>query len=104
MRPLQAKAYKVSHAWSGYRALARVHLEAQAPLDETRDACHHALAGALTTHVDIAIVGVAHEAVTSVLELAIELVEHDVAQQRRQRTALRRSFVGADHHSIRHHH
>ena len=37
------------------------------------------------------------------IELAIELVEHDVAEQRGERTALRDALIRTHHHSIRHH-
>ena len=47
-----------------------------------------------TSHVDHAVVGIADEAQPPLFELLVELVEHDVGQQRRQRAALWRSFAG----------
>jgi hypothetical protein len=37
-------------------------------------------------------------------ELGVELVQHDVAQQRRQWRALRHPFIDADYDTIRQHH
>ena len=100
----EAKAHEVPLFWSGHGALGPVHLEPQPPLDESDHARHHPVPGALASDVDVAVVRVAHEAVAAPVELAVELVQHDVAQQRRQRTALRRSLVRAHHHSVGHHH
>src|SRR5215208_1787740 len=50
------------------------------------------------------VIGVAHETVASACELPVELVEHDVGEQRRERATLRRPLLRADHHSVWHHH
>ena len=74
---------------SGYGALARVHLEAKTPLDEPYHCSHHAAPGAFAADVDVAIVCISHEAVSAFFELPVELVEHDVTEQRRERTTLK---------------
>jgi len=54
-------------------------------------------------HVDVGVIGVADEPVTTPGKLSVELVQHDVGQQRRQRRALRHALVDADHNPIRQH-
>src|SRR5215207_2991048 len=103
-RTPESKAEEVPFFWSGHGALVRVHDEPQALLDEAAYARHHTLAGALALDEDVRVVRVAHEAVTATVELPIELVQHDVAEQRRQRSTLRCPLLRAHHHSIRHHH
>ena len=70
-------------------ALRLVHLETQAPLDERDDAVHDTLSCTLAPYVDVAIIGVADEPEAPPRELFIELAQHDVREQRRQRAALR---------------
>src|SRR6267142_6827662 len=45
-------------------------------------------------HIDIAVIGVADEAMTAPLQFLVQYVQHQVRQQRRERTALRRPLVG----------
>jgi hypothetical protein len=52
---------------------------------------HHSVPGSLAPHVDVAIICVPHEAESTPGELLVQLIEHDVAEQRRQRPALRRA-------------
>jgi hypothetical protein len=54
--------------------------------------------------VDVRVVGVAHEVVAAPGTLAIEFVQHDITEQRRQRPALRHALVRTHHHPIGHHH
>src|SRR5215831_7468205 len=56
--------------------LTPVHLQLQAPRDEATDARQHAHPGSGTPHVDIAIIRVPTESVTSVLEFLVQLVQH----------------------------
>ena len=57
------------------------------------DARHHPLARPLTAHIDVAVVGVAHEAMAALLQFLVQHVQHQVRQQRRERSALRRAFL-----------
>ena len=68
--------------------LRLVHLQAQAPSDEVSHASHHPLARSFAAHVHVAVIGVANELVTTPGELPVELVQHDVREQRRERTAI----------------
>jgi hypothetical protein len=74
-----------------------VDAQLQALLDVLRDALHDALARALASDVDTSVVGVAHEPVPAPLQLPVEVVEHDVAKQRRERRPLRGSFLACVH-------
>src|SRR3954462_11719353 len=55
----QAESKEVASLRAGDRRLAGVDLQAQAPLDEPRQAGHDPLSSAFASHVDVAVVGVA---------------------------------------------
>jgi hypothetical protein len=63
-----------------YAALSRIDLQLQALLNEALQARHHTLPGSVAPYVDVAIIRVPHETMTSLAESLIELIEHDVAQ------------------------
>ena len=69
----------------GHAALVVVDLEAQAPLDETTERRHHPCPGAVTTNENEEIVRVAHVTQAPSCQLPIELIEHDIRKQRRER-------------------
>ena len=100
----EAEADEVPFFGSRYRTLGLIHLEAQPPLDEPDHTGHHTVPRAFASDVDVRVVGVAHEAVAAPGELAVELVQHDITEQRRQRPALRHTLLRAHHHSVGHHH
>src|SRR5688572_1970422 len=85
-------------------ALRLVYLQAQSPFDERLDARHHSLPSSLATHVDVRVVRVANETVPTTRKLLVELIQHDVAQQWRERTALRHPFLRAHNDAVRQHH
>ena len=58
-------------------------------------------AGAANEHVTV--VGIAHEPMAPPRQLLVQLVEDDIGQERRQRTALRGSFLDDDPRAVRHH-
>src|SRR5215472_10816156 len=63
---------------------------------------HDPLAGAATAHVDVAVVGVAAEAVTPPFQFLVEIIEHEVAQKGRKRAALRRPFIHRTNQTVLH--
>src|SRR6266481_730371 len=79
---------------SRYRALRAVDLQLEAPGQKAFDARHDPLPRSPALHIDIAVIGVADEAMTAPLQFLVQYVQHQVRQQRRERTALRRSLVG----------
>jgi hypothetical protein len=68
---------------------------------ETTHRLHHAFARPLGPHVDVEVVGVAHERVTALLQLFVHVVQQHVRQERRQRPALWRALVTLHHHPVR---
>ena len=63
---------------------------------EATDAGHDPFPRPAAANIDVAVVGIAAEAVTPSRQFLVEIVEHEVAQQGRKRTALRRSLVRSD--------
>src|SRR5262245_44567126 len=86
------EAEKRAVPWASHGALLRIDLELEPPLDEAGQACHDPLPGLLAAHVDVTVVGVAHEAVATAFKLAIQLIQHEVREQWRERAALRGPF------------
>jgi hypothetical protein len=76
-----------------HRALLCVHNQLQPLLKKLRDRGHHPFTCNLTAHVYVAVIGITAEAVASLFQFLVELIEQDVGQQRRQWAALRRPFV-----------
>ena len=74
----------IAHPRSGYPALVPVQRQFKALIQEPLHAGHHSLASTMTAHINVRIVGVAHEAMAPLLQFAIEFVEQDVRQQRRE--------------------
>src|SRR6516225_5291735 len=52
-----------------------------------------AIARPLAADIDIAVIGVAYEAVAAFLQLLVQHVQHQIRQQRRERAALRRALL-----------
>src|SRR5208283_1614872 len=73
----------------GDGTLLRVDLELKTSLDEAGHARHDPVAGLFAADVDVAVVRVTHEAVATTLKLAIQFVQHEIREQRRERAALR---------------
>jgi len=86
---------------AGHRALGLVDREAQ-PAVEPPQQGHHPLACLPAADIDVRIVGIAHEAMASAFQLLVHVIEQDVRQQRRQRTALRRPHHPLLDHAIHH--
>ena len=73
-------------------------------LDELGQAFAYALRTPPAFAEDQAVICVTHERMTAALQLLVQFVEHDVAQQRTERTSLRRSLrcrliYSVDHHA-----
>ncbi len=74
---------ELAFAHVGHRALETVHAQVKLLLKEPRHALHHPLARLLRLHVDVAVVGVAAEAMAALLEFLVQIVQHQVGQQGR---------------------
>jgi len=81
----------------------RVNLKFEASLDEASQARHHAQSGLFAADIDVAIIRITHKPVPTTLKLAIQLIQHEVRQQRRERTTLRRPLVACFEQPVRQH-
>src|SRR5262249_13839660 len=82
---------------SRHRTLLVVHLELESLRDEPRDAIHHPLTRSFAANVDVAVVRVSNKPVSPALQLPVEFVEHEVAEQGRKWASLRSPFhTGTD--------
>src|SRR5439155_5280023 len=77
---------------SRHRALLVVHLELESLRDESRDAIHHSLTRPFAADVDITVVRISNETMSPALQLPVEFVEHEVAEQGRKWSSLRSPF------------
>src|SRR5947209_1086477 len=84
-------------------ALARIDLELESALQKARNAAHDALPGLLTANIYIAVVRIPHEAVSTSLQLSVQLIQYQIGQQRRQRPALRCALLAHTHQPVFHH-
>src|SRR5216684_2283248 len=99
----KAEAQELACARFGDRALGLVDPELETLGEELLDALHHPLARPLAAHIDVAVVGVAHEAMAALLQFLVQHVQHQVRQQRRERPALRRALLRRADQPIRQH-
>src|SRR5713226_4165253 len=63
---------------SCHRTLRLIYLELELLCDEARDALHHPLTRAFATNVNITVIRVANKAMSAMLQLAVEFVEHEI--------------------------
>ena len=99
----EAEAQELADARFSDRALGLVDLQLEALGQELLDAGHHPFARPLTANIDVAVVGIAREAMAALLQFLVQNVQHQVRQQRRERPALRRAFLRrADEASLHH--
>ena len=68
-----------------------------------RDTLHHPLARLFAANVDVTVVRIANKAMSSTLQLPVEFVEHEVAEQGRKWPSLRSSFHAWTDQSVLHH-
>src|SRR6476646_2951355 len=64
---------------------------------------HHAFTSAAAADIDIAVVCVAAKAVTPSGQLLVEIVEHEIAQEGRERATLRGPLVHRADQTVFHH-
>src|SRR3954454_14767075 len=88
----------------GHGTLLRVDLKLEAPFDEASEARHHPNPGLLAADIDVAVVRIAHKSMPTALKLAIQFVQHEIREQRRKRSALRRTLPASLEHPLVAHH
>ena len=88
---------------SRHRALRLVDLQPQLRGQEPAHRGHDPFAGADAANIDVAVVRVPAETVTASGQFLVEIVEHEVAQEGRERTALRGPLVHRKNQAVFHH-
>ena len=83
---------------SGDGTLLRIDLQFEAPFDEAGQARHDPSASLFTADVDVTVIRVPHEPVAATLKLAIQFIQHEVREQGREWTALRRRGCAGSAH------
>src|SRR6266568_478045 len=63
----EAESEKLSLPRSSHGALRLIHLEFESVCEEARDALHHSQSRSFAAHIDVAIVGIPYEAMTTPL-------------------------------------
>src|SRR5438552_8413321 len=99
----KAESQELSLLRFRHRTFRLVHLELQLFGDESLPALHHPLPRPLAAYVDVTVVRIPHETVAASLQLPVQVVQHEVTQQWRKRTALRRPFHTRTHQPALHH-
>src|SRR4030043_2467295 len=84
-------------------AFVPVHLNLEFSLKETADTCHRTMSGTFRLYQNDQIICVACEPMTALFELLIEVIQKDIAQHWRKRTALRHSLCSPVQPSVDHH-
>src|SRR5438445_11273976 len=79
----KAESEKLPFLRSRHRALGLIHLSFELLRDESRDAFHHPLTRALAATVAVAVLRLAHIAMSPALQLPVELVQRELRQHRR---------------------
>ena len=86
----EAESEKLPLPWPSHRALVAVDSKLELSGDEPRNTGPHPLPRPFAPDVDVTVVRIPNESVAASLQLPVQLIEHDVTQQRRQRSASRR--------------
>src|SRR6202023_652926 len=76
-----------------HRAFRLVDLQPQLAGQKPAHRRHHSFAGAAAANIDIRVVGIAAEAETPAGQFLVEIVEHEIAEEGRERAALRGALI-----------
>ena len=96
----EAKAEKLPVRRLRHRAFGGVNLEPEFTREEVADALHHPMTRSFAAHVDVAIVGVAHERQAPLFQFPVQLVEDEVGEQGRKRAALRSTLFRRPYQAV----
>ena len=86
-----------------HRTLLVVHLELEPSCNEPLNTFHHPLPRPFASDVYVTVVRLTNESMTPALQLPVEFVEHEVAEQRRKGASLRSSFHTGTFQPVLHH-
>src|SRR6202790_4265741 len=76
----KAEAQELADTRPGDRALPLFAPQLETLGQEVLDALHHPLARPLAAHIDVAVIGIAHEAMATLLEFLVQYVQHQIRQ------------------------
>src|SRR4029077_13853305 len=99
----EAEPKKLPLLRSRHRALGLIDLQFELLRNESCDALHHPLTRSFAANIDVTVVRVASKTMSPALQLSIQFVEHEVAEQWRKRTPLRSAFHARTNQSVLHH-
>src|SRR5262249_56882575 len=99
----KAEPEKLPLLRSRHRTLRFVHLELELVCDESRDAFHHPLTRLFAPNVNVTVVRVTNKTVSPALQLPVEFVEHEIAEQWRKWTSLWSPFHARADQPVLHH-
>ncbi len=99
-RPVDPESQELPLPGPAHSGLVRVHLQPQMLRDPLRQVPNHPIRRGRSSHVDVTVVRVAHEAVPASLQFLVQRVQVDVRQQRRERPALRRPLSDFHYHAF----
>src|SRR5208282_566748 len=100
--PVQAKTQKLAFPDPPCPTLGGIHLQSQMFLDPALYRGQRAFRRRLTADVNIAVIRVPAIAMPPPIQFLIQVIQIDVRQQRRQRPALRRTFLTGLHQPLHH--
>jgi len=98
-----AEAQEFAFLRSRYRALCLVDLQPQLIGQKPAHRCLDPFSGASAAHIDVAVIGVPAEAETPAGQFLVEIVEHEIAEEGRERTTLRGPLVHRTDQAVLHH-
>ena len=78
----EAESEKLPLPGSGYGAFRLIHLELEAVRDKACTTLPHSLSRSFAAPVNVAVVGLAHEAMTTPLSLLVQFVQPQIAEPR----------------------
>jgi len=90
--PSEREPEEIALRQRGDLAFRRIDRQPQLPFKEACEACHHPPSGAFTPDQHEKVVRVSHEPVSPPLQFHVQIVKHDIGQQRRERPALRHAL------------
>src|SRR6267378_4408241 len=74
----EAESQEFPFPWSSHRTLLAVHSQLELRREESRHAAHHSFTSLPTADVNVAVLRISGEPLSTPLQLLIQFVEHDV--------------------------
>ena len=84
----EAEPQESSFPWSSHRTLLAVHSKLELRREESRHTSHHSFTGPSTADVNVAVIRISGEPMSTPLQLLIQFVKYDVRSTARMREVL----------------